>query len=73
MVFIKTLVEKTSRFSTISEELVDKLRTDHEIGRVTKIIKRYNRDAVGELNFTEAIDFIIVKSSKYHWYYDKRG
>ncbi|RGB32864.1 hypothetical protein C1646_762389 [Rhizophagus diaphanus] len=91
MVFIKTLVEEkyvvaalidtTSRFSTISKELFDKLRTDHGIGRVTKIIKRYNKDAVGEincldiqvlckekyrkLNFIEAIDFIIVKSPKY--------
>ncbi|CAB4378652.1 unnamed protein product [Rhizophagus irregularis] len=91
MVFIKTLVEEkyvvtalietTSHFSTISKELFDKLRTDHGIGRVTKIIKRYNKDAVGEincldiqvlckekyrkLNFTEAIDFIIVKSPKY--------
>jgi hypothetical protein len=56
MVFIKTLVEEkyvvaalidtTSRFSTISEELFDELRTDHGIGRVTKIIKKYNKDAV---------------------------
>ncbi|PKK63103.1 hypothetical protein RhiirC2_789381 [Rhizophagus irregularis] len=91
MVFIKTLVEEkyvvtalvdtTSRFSTISKELFDKLRTNHGIGCVTKIIKKYNPDAVGEINcldiqvlhkgnyrrldFTETIDFIIVKSSKY--------
>ncbi|CAB4444057.1 unnamed protein product [Rhizophagus irregularis] len=91
MVFIKALVEEkyvaaalidtTSRFSTISKKLFDKLRTDHGIGRVTKIIKRFIKDAVGEincldiqvlckekyrrLNFTEAIDFIIVKSPKY--------
>ncbi|GET02167.1 hypothetical protein RCL_jg15769.t1 [Rhizophagus clarus] len=78
---VAALINTTSRFSTISEELFNKLMTDQWIGRVTKAIKRYNKDAVGEikcldiqvlykekyrgLKFTEAIGFIIVKSPKY--------
>ncbi|PKY54517.1 hypothetical protein RhiirA4_473379 [Rhizophagus irregularis] len=65
MVFIKTvvdgkyvvaaLVDTTSRFSTISEEFFDKLQRKHglrvwsRVGRVSKLVKRHNKDAVGEI------------------------
>ncbi|CAB4378319.1 unnamed protein product [Rhizophagus irregularis] len=97
MVFIKTvvdgkyvvaaLVDTTSRFSTISEEFFDKLQRKHglrvwsRVGRVSKLVKRHNKDAVGEISdlclrfinkgnyltvdSVEDTNFIIVKSSKY--------
>ncbi|RGB38849.1 hypothetical protein C1646_755165 [Rhizophagus diaphanus] len=92
MVFIKTVVEgkyvvaalvdTTSRFSTISEEFFDKLQRKHtqrarnRVTHVSKLVKRHNKDAVGEIsdlhlrfinkgNYEEDINFIIVKSSKY--------
>ncbi|GBB93361.1 hypothetical protein RclHR1_21560004 [Rhizophagus clarus] len=97
MVFIKTLVEEkyvvavlvdtTSRFSTISEEFFDKLQRKHtqrvrnRVAHVSKLVKRHNKDAVGEISdlrllfknkgnylaidSEEDINFIIVKSSKY--------
>ena len=58
MVFVKTLVEgkilvaglidTTSHFNIISKELFDKLKSKHGIRPVSKYVKRYDKDVIGE-------------------------
>ena len=77
MVFIKTLVEgkivvaglidTTSHFNIISKELFDKLKSKHGIRPVSKYVKRYEKDVIGEIN---CLDLQFYHKGKYRSLYN---